>query len=293
MDKSKIKDAEMHLAKEKFSHDEFIEGDLIINDDMKRMAFATQPWRMTFIFVGLCTKGHARYTVDTQEHSVDVNDVIIITDRHVVENSFASPDLEGLCMMISVEFFADMIKNVSEMSSLLLFAKNHPVAKLTEHEAEMFKNYFYLLKAKVADTQNYFRRDVVKTLMLAMTYDLGNVIYHGRQAGDRRNTRGDAIFTSFIRLVEDNFKSERRVSWYASQLCITPKYLSETVKHVSKRTPNEWIDDYVILEARVLLKNSSKNIKEIASELNFPNQSFLGKFFKEHVGVSPSVYRRS
>jgi AraC-like DNA-binding protein len=65
------------------------------------------------------------------------------------------------------------------------------------------------------------------------------------------------------------------------------------VKQVSRRTPNEWIDHYVTLEIRVLLKNSAMSIKEIAQTLHFPNQSFLGKYFKEHVGMSPSKYRRS
>ena len=82
------------------------------------------------------------------------------------------------------------------------------------------------------------------------------------------------------------------MGWYAEQLCITPKYLSEVIKQVSKRTPNEWIDNYVMLEVRVLLKNTTKSIKEITEELNFPNQSFLGKYFKEHMGVSPSEYRK-
>jgi len=93
--------------------------------------------------------------------------------------------------------------------------------------------------------------------------------------------------------VEDNFRHERRVGWYGEQLCITPKYLSETVKMVSKRTPIEWIDNYVTLEMRVLLKNTNMSLKEIAQELHFPNQSFLGKFFKEHVGMSPTDYRKS
>ena len=76
-------------------------------------------------------------------------------------------------------------------------------------------------------------------------------------------------------------------------LKISPKYLSEVVKQVSKRTPNDWIDHYVILELRVLLRNSTKSIKEIAKEMNFPNQSFMGKYFKENVGMSPSKYRKS
>ncbi|MBQ1759240.1 MAG: AraC family transcriptional regulator, partial [Prevotella sp.] len=71
------------------------------------------------------------------------------------------------------------------------------------------------------------------------------------------------------------------------------KYLSETIKQISHHTPNEWIDNYVSLEIRVLLKNSTKSIKEIAQELHFPNQSFLGKYFKEQVGISPSAYRKA
>ena len=110
---------------------------------------------------------------------------------------------------------------------------------------------------------------------------------------NRKQTRAEAIFANFIHLLEQNFRTQRRVSWYAEQLCITPKYLSEIVKKISLRTPNDWIDSYVILEARVLLKNTTKSIKEITDELNFPNQSFLGKYFKEHVGVSPSEYRKS
>ena len=71
-------------------------------------------------------------------------------------------------------------------------------------------------------------------------------------------------------------------------------YLSETIKAVSKRTPNEWIDSYVTIELRMLLRNTQKSIKEIAQELNFSNQSFLGKYFKEHTGsyVACIVYYR-
>ena len=82
------------------------------------------------------------------------------------------------------------------------------------------------------------------------------------------------------------------MGWYAKQLNITPKYLSEAVKAISHRTPNEWIDYYTIHELRIMLKSTAKSIKEIAVELNFPNQSFMGKYFKDHVGVSPSEYRK-
>jgi AraC-like DNA-binding protein len=126
-----------------------------------------------------------------------------------------------------------------------------------------------------------------------MFYDLSNVVQRMLNTDSMRQTRAEIIFTKFIKLLEGNFKQERRVGWYAEQLNITPKYLSETIKNVSRRTPNEWIDNYVTIEMRIQLRNSTKSIKEIAEEMNFANQSFLGKYFKEHVGISPSEYRKN
>ena len=195
-------------------------------------------------------------------------------------------------MMMSVHFFREIIQNVSDVSALFLFSRQHPVMSLEQREIDTFKEYFQVIKQKISDEGNHFQKDLVKTLLLAMFYDLSNIIYRVKQ-DDKPQTRAEVIFTKFIKLVETHFRQERRVSWYAQQLCITAKYLSETVKNVSRRTPNEWIDNYVILELRVLLRNSTKNIKEISEELNFPNQSFMGKYFKEHVGMSPTQYRKS
>ena len=163
---------------------------------------------------------------------------------------------------------------------------------LEEEEIQTFKEYFQVIKGKISDKRNHFQKDLIKSLLLAMFYDLSNIIYRV-QNDIKPKSRKEIIFTRFIKLVEKHFRYERRVSWYAKELEITPKYLSESVKSVSHRTPNEWIDYYITLELRVQLKNTIKTIKEIAEELHFPNQSFLGKFFREHVGMSPSKYRKS
>lgn len=260
---------------------------------MRDMPIPDGARRMNFIFITLCTQGEARYTVDTQEQTVKKNDVIIISERHVVADYKKSPDIDGMCVIMSVKFFYETISSVGDISVMFLFSKNHPVVSLTEKEVDTFTGYFEMLRSKVADTQNHFRRELARTIMLTMFYEMSNVIYRVQQDNSRRHTRADVIFTRFIHLVEDNFKRERRVGWYAEQLCITPKYLSETVKSVSRRTPNEWIDRYVTFELRIQLRNFTKSIKEIAVDMNFPNQSFLGKYFKEHVGMSPSEYRRS
>lgn len=272
---------------------EYIEDDLLLIDQLADAPFPAEPRRMNFILLGFCTRGQVEYRVDTVEHVVHPGEVIIVSERHVVDHYKASPDLMGLCMMVSVPFFKEVIRDVSDLSALFLFSRNHPVMKLTEREGEIFHRYFYAIRERITDSTNHFRRELIRTLMLAMFYDLSNVIYSFRQQTNQRKSRADEIFAQFIKMVEANCKEERRVTWYAEQLGITPKYLSETVKHVSKRTPNEWIDNYVTLEIRVQLKTSTKSIKNIAKEMKFPNQSFLGKYFKEHVGMSPSDYRRS
>lgn len=270
-----------------------IGDELLLFCDFTAIPVPDVPKRMNCIFVGLCLQGEARYTVDTEERTVKANDVIIISQGQVLNNSRLSPDLSGVAIMMSENFFNEVLQGVHDLSSLFLFSRTHPVFQLRADEADNIITYFNLIRSKVATVDHHFRRDVVRSLMAAMIYDISHVMYDVQQGNTQKQTRAESIFTSFIHLVEQNFRRERRVSWYGEQLCITPKYLSETVKAVSRRTPNEWIDKYVTLELRVQLKNTAKSIKEIAKELNFPNQSFLGKYFKEHVGMSPSAYRRS
>ena len=246
---------------------------------------------MNFILIMLCTRGTLKYTLDTQQITVTPGDMLLISERHVVNNYEASPDIDGQAILMSVDFFHEIISNVSDLSAIFLYARTFPVMKFSEADAAIFSRYFEAIKNRVSNDGNHFRRALVRTLLLAMFYDLSNVIYHFQQT-TAPQSRADVIFTQFIRLVEENCKQIRRVSWYAQQLGITPKYLSESVKNASRRTPNQWIDNYVTLELRLLLKNTAKSIKDITEEMNFPNQSFLGKYFKEHVGMSPSEFRK-
>ena len=278
------------LAKYDGSH---IGTDILIFDDLARIPLPNEPRRMQCIMAGLCLSGTGRYSLDTITHSVSTGDVIIISAGMVVDNYQLSTDFSGIGFLLSSDFFSEIVKDVHEISSLFLFARSHPVSRLSDTESHTFCDYFNMLRRKIECTEHHFRRDVARMTIATMIYDLGNTIYRIMNADERKKSRADSIFADFIALVERHFRTERRVSWYGLQLNITPKYLSETIRQTSQRTPNEWIDYYVIMELRVQLKNSRKTIKQIAEEMNFPNQSFLGKYFKEHVGMSPTEYRRS
>ena len=271
----------------------YIQGDILLIDEMANLPLPKEPRRMQCLLVGMCLKGSARYYVDTVEHVVEPGDLIIINQGRVTHDCTMTPDCRGIGIIIDYNFFKETIKSVHELSSLFLFARNHPVFRLPEDRANFIRDTFFQMKDKISEPDNHFRRQMVQSLFLTMVYEMCNVIYTAQVKNDGCNSRSEEIFTKFLLLVEANFRTERRVGWYSEQLCISPKYLSETIKMVSKRTPSEWIDSYVTMELRMLFRNTQKSIKEIAQELNFSNQSFLGKYFKEHVGMSPSEYRRS
>jgi AraC-like DNA-binding protein len=286
-----IVDISLEEAK-KWEHAKYMGNGLVLTDHISNAPIPQGPTRMSFILMALCQQGSATYDIDTRQQTVKPGDLLFISEGHVVNNYQATSDFACLCILVSTAYYHSFVQNVKNVSSLLLFSMNNPVVQLTAREIEVYTNYYRVIGEKILDTQHHYQEELVKTWLLAMFYDMSNVIWRVEQNGKKSQRRADAIFSQFIRLLEENYRTERRVSWYAKQLCITAKYLSEVVKEVSKRTPNDWIDHYVILEIRVLLKNSTKSIKEITEELRFPNQSFLGKYFREHVGVSPSEYRK-
>ena len=280
-------------AKEFYPKGHFIDEDFLVYEHFNEVPLPWESCRMQCLFFALCTNGQASYTVDAKAFQIKRGDVIIIGEGQVVENFLSSSDCDGIAIMISYDFFNDIVAGIRDLNTLFLFSRLHPVFSLMDREVKVLTSYIDSIITKIMDTKHHFRRELVSTLMKALIYDMSNVIYRYQMVETKRFSRGEVVFFNYIRLVRDHFKQERRVSWYARQLCITPKYLSETIKAISKRTPNEWIDSYVTMELRMLFRNTQKSIKEIAQELNFSNQSFLGKYFKEHVGMSPSEYRRS
>ena len=245
------------LETNKGSH---IDEDLLLVNNIADLPRSNEPGRLDFLFFGMCTSGVGKYSLNTIDYVVLPKDILIVTPGDVTDNYSLSADFKGIGIIMSKNFYREVILNVHELSSLFLFARNHPVCELETDEVNTVANYFSIIKQKLDNKAHLFRVETVKLLLQA--------------------------------LVENHFRSERRVGWYAKQLNITPKYLSEAVKAISHRTPNEWIDYYTIHELRIMLKSTAKSIKEIAVELNFPNQSFMGKYFKDHVGVSPSEYRK-
>jgi AraC-like DNA-binding protein len=115
-----------------------------------------------------------------------------------------------------------------------------------------------------------------------------NSIATGLPAKDRS---GD-YFKQLISLLHEHYRSERSVEFYADKMNLTPKHLSRVVRNHSGKSVHQWIDEFVVLEIKNLLKYSDMSIQQISYELNFPNPSFMGQYFKRITGKTPGEYRR-
>lgn len=267
-----------------------------LDDDLIVATFdtLTMPYEerlMTCTFVGLIHSGSGSYTVGEESHSVSSGDVIIIPEGQVLGDVTIADDFHGDILLISHTFLYDVIREVRDVTNLFVFSREHPVFHLTEQEVTMFREYLAVLRIKLADERHAFRRQIAGTLLATMIYDLMSVTARTLAPPAPQRTKAQETFERFMALVAKNYKRERRVGWYAERLCLTPKTLLETVKRVSSRTPNEWLDTYTVLELRRLLRHTTRPIKDIAEMMTFASQSSLGKFFREHVGVSPKAYR--
>ena len=142
-----------------------------------------------------------------------------------------------------------------------------------------------------------FKDECVRSVISSVMYFLSGVWaasdFSNENKTEAISNRTRMLVDGFIKLVSEYHTSHRNVGFYADKLCLTPKYLSRVVRDVTGRSAPEWIDAFVILEAKNLLKYSGLAIKEIVYKLSFPNQSVFYKFFKSRTGMTPSEYRHS
>ena len=253
------------------------------------------PLRMDGLFIGLREKGESDFSINLKHFKVRPNDLVIGSPGDLMQSTVNEGTYLSQTLMVSSNFLKEMYISLNSFMPFFASRKEHPVFHLTDGEVQELKEYFLLILDAVKRKDDYFCIDITKRLIAAYMYKLGSIIYRHRpelQAeANKPIKREETLFKQFINLVSEHHRKERRVDFYAEQLFLSPKHFSTVIKKVSGKTAGQWIDEYVILEAKTLLKYSAMSIQEVAYYMNFPNPSFFGKYFKHHTGMSPSEYK--
>lgn len=268
-------------------------NDLIVIECVTTEGLISSAVQLNFLVFCYCDQGMMRFLLGDKECTFRAGDFFISTGGQAIRKLDFDDSFRGRAVLMSRAYAQESITGLNYLWPHLLYVISHPVIHLDEKEQLWVLDCYNLLCKRLSNSVNHlFLRETVLALTRAFYYDVCDLLAsRAPKLESSRYARSYTIFDRFARLTAEHYRKERSVEWYAKQLCITPKHLSEVVKSVSGRTAGQWISSMVLIEVKSLLQNTDLSIKEIAQELNFPNQSFLGKFFKNMEGVPPSEFR--
>ncbi|MCL7764570.1 helix-turn-helix domain-containing protein [Polaribacter sp. Z014] len=254
------------------------------------------PFRSDGYSLVLLLSGTFKLQLNLIPHTLLKNEVIIVKPQAVAQILEMSPKLSIISISFTVDFILKNGFRKEDFDAFDFFtASNIPKLKLTGKEmdstvsiAKTLERYHRFSLEKLP-----YKEELVHSSFKLLLYQYGSIYKREFPNLEANLSRQEALMLRFLDLLNENFKSERTVQFYADVLCITSGYLSKVLKEVSGKTANQLIDEAVILEAKLLLNKPTLSIAEIAEELQFSDQSFFGKFFKKHTGLSPTAFRKA
>lgn len=260
------------------------------DNDIAPMDFPVQINNMTMIC--LCLAGEAVVAVNIDEYRMSRGMMVFVMPGNIFQIKSSCKGFSFIFMAVSYDFIGVSVNarfTVKALKSILA----HPYCNLDEDNLEEFVSLYKLMKHKLMRSDFRYKNEVAASYLSIMFYN--SYLYFSDEMSEKNSadtaSRKDDIFNQFIRAVEKNYMRERNVKYYADVLCISPKYLSTVIHRVSGKYATDWIDSFVILESKALLRGCGMSVKEVCHKLNFPNQSFFAKYFKHHTGLTPREYK--
>lgn len=255
------------------------------------------------MFIFMCTGSEIDININFRTAKLRVGSVMVLSPNDLIE-IIGSPSskAEGYALYLPIEFLKLLSFDSNTLDFRNINLDTSPVIQLDDDCRRLFEGYFNLLELNMTINRepSVYTRNISRSVVGAMIYQImafAKVQQEaaGESAGKVPDNAGRRQYyvRDFMSLLQQNFRQHRSVGFYADKLFISAKYLSLIIKEATGRTATEWIDHFVILEAKNLLRYSGRNIQQIAYDLNFHNQSAFGKYFKHLTGLSPSEFRKT
>lgn len=271
-----------------------IMGECIAANSASEMEIFRFPSRLNALIIGVGTEGETSLTSNLQEFRLKKDSLFIFSPKHILQVQ-SNNRFKAHLIVIAPDFLKRINIDIKRMMPLFLQFGSLPCMELTQAESQSLRSFISMVEQELKGSETDFSSEIIGGLIAATIYKVRDILTHylteHPEVDSPIHNRAEEYFRQFTELLGEHYKHERSVGFYARQLCITPKYLTTLIKRISGKSVSEWIDNYVILEAKTLLKYSNMSVQEIAYYLNFPNQSFFGSYFKRNAGMSPSQYK--
>ena len=247
-----------------------------------------------------CQRGSVEVSLEGCHYHIKPGDVYIYMASTLVHLLHKSEDAEGIMVEVDFYYILPIVNKVINVESQLFMRKNPCVSLSGEqcaHFEYLLNNLWDRINAEDCQKENvqyqHLKLELIKSMGQTICYEILNMYFTNQPLLPLQQGKKDVVFQNFMLSLFRFYRKERDVSFYARMQHITPRYFSAIIKEKTGDSALQWIVRMVITEAKQLLEESDLSIKEIADQLNFPTQSFFGKYFKQYVGVSPKEYRNN
>ncbi len=245
----------------------------------------------------LCMSGTAEVLINNLVYRLEKGVLYVVSPLVTIHRISQSADFEGIHILDDWEVFYPVIHTIID-TILQLKLRNSPCLRLNETEIEFLISRNDLIEAKrremenasIAEEKNLILR-MIQLLEQETMLEIIRVYFRNKTVESHPMDKKESIVYNFIYSLHFNFKQQRSVTFYAEEARLSTGYFTAVVREKTGRTPSEWIIDITITQAKLLLEKTKKSIKEIAADLNFPEQFTFRKYFKQHTGIAPKEYR--
>lgn len=254
------------------------------------------PMRLDALILLLTLDGTIELSLDYVAYTLGPNSFVTIMPTHTIQFKRISRDYKGKLVMASREFMEDCNPGGTRTHSIANYMeiRKNPCTEFEVEEAAKLNSCIEIIREKMKERTHFFQKELIQNSLIGFFLELAN-LFMGKKDGLVKPTlsRKEELFEQFLQLLFEHCKEQHVVTFYAEKLFITPQYLSLILKELTGKSANKWIDDALIVEAKILLKAPQATVQQVADVLHFSDQSTFGKFFKKHMGISPMEYRKS
>lgn len=259
--------------------------------------------KLTKSGIFLCKDGEVKLTIDEKEYHLYPSSIVVYFSYSTLHINWHSKNLRGTLIGVDFETIQPMLYNVADFNALYTI-KQIPHQILPAAQAAIINDYISLLKTAIQKEREETGHKEqpsaspiagicskqVELLSYALTLEILQC-YAKAFAQSKTFSRKDDILQRFITKLYQQYRTEHQVTYYSGLQCLATRYFSTVIKEKSGKTPSQWITTALLVDARNLLKATTLSIHDISDTLNFPNQSYFGKWFKHLTGLSPLDYR--
>ena len=247
-----------------------------------------QPTLMPEMRILMIRNGWANPIINMMERRFEVGDLVFLGTNGILQYKDASSDVRGIGLSISDELFSLAVGN--RIPSAFDGHLRDFQMRLSPAEQE-YLDQLHLMLFNHTRQQNGSSQ-VTLHLVSAFLWYVDHLWSRQEQSYREHQSREQRLFTDFVQLVSEFAPEHHTIDYYASRLCLTPRYMSTIIKQVSGKSAKQWIDDALVTRIKIDLKHTDKPVARICDDMNFPNPSFLTKFFKRMTGMTPKEFRQ-